>query len=355
MPENQSPGRRLADLLLARRRRGKSGALVAAMVVQALLLALAVGVIIVVPSGREDPAFTAGQRVSLPQRELDHRVALNEFQQAAGAPLPVEKIATEALLPDVVLPQIPSLPSDSFSPFVLESPAPGVDALLGDSGLSAALEGMPGGMSELDLFGIREGAGRFVILVDTSNSMFERQRDGVKYRFDFTVIKDEIAALIAGLQPGTQFNLAVYEGGSLAWQPQLVPATMENKQAAEAWLRGLSESPGASISSRTSPGPKLIEGGGTRLDTALKQAFGFEPEVIFIVTDGEINRSGRTIPEDELLDIISALQRTLAEPARIHVVHYQTTVSKPEEVATLRAVAGRNHGRFRQVEAVAVE
>ncbi len=355
MPENQGPGRRLADLTAARRGRGKRGALAAAVVAQALILLVAVGVIIAVPDGQEDPAFKAGKRITLPQRELEHRAALNEFQQAAGAPLPVEKLTTEALLPDAALPELPSLPSESFSPFVLENPAPDADALLGETGLNAALAGLPGGMSELDLFGIREGASRFVILVDTSNSMFERQRDGVKYRFDFSVIKEEIAALIAGLQPDTQFNLAIYEGGSLAWQPQLMPATLENKQAAQAWLYGLSESPSASISSRRSPGPTLIEGGGTRLDTGLRQAFGFEPEVIFIVTDGEINRSGRTIPEDELLDIIRELQRTLAEPARLHVIHYETAVTKPEETATMRAIAGRNGGRFRKVEAVPVK
>ncbi|MBC2594714.1 VWA domain-containing protein [Ruficoccus amylovorans] len=355
MPEKENVGRSLAAMIRARAGRGKGGALAAAVAVQTALLLVAVGVIIAVPSGKDEAAFKAGKRVSLPPRELEHRAALNDFQQAAGAALPVERLSTESLLPENSLPELPALPSDSFSPLVQEAPVPEADALLAESGLNAALTGLPGGFSELDLFGIREGAGRFVILVDTSNSMFERQRDGVKYRFDFTVIKDEIAALVAGLQPDTQFNLAIYEGGSLAWQPNLMPATLENKQAAEAWLRGLSESPSASISSRKSPGPRLIEGGGTRLDTGLRQVFGFEPEVIFIVTDGEINRSGRTIPQDELLDIIRGLQRGLAESARIHVIHYQTAVTKPEEIATMRAIAGRNSGRFRQVEAVLLE
>ncbi|QYY37326.1 vWA domain-containing protein [Ruficoccus sp. ZRK36] len=354
MPDRQSPGR-LAAMKSAHRGRGKTGALAMALVVQAILLLAAVVVMVAVPSGRKDPAFVAGKRISLPQRELDHRVALNEFQQAAGVSMPVEKISAVSLLAEDTLPELPELPSDSFSPFVLENPAPDAQAMLGESGLSAALEGLGGGVSELDLFGVREGAARFVIVVDTSNSMFERQRDGVKYRFDFSLIKDEITALIAGLSSDTQFDLIVYEGGSLAWQPQLMRASLANKEAATEWLRGLSESPGASISSRSSPGPKLIEGGGTRLDTALKQAFSFAPEVIFVVTDGEINRSGKTISEEEVLDIIRELQRSLPEPARIHVIHYQTTVSKPEEVASMRAIAGRNSGRFRQIEAVPVE
>ncbi|MEM8549940.1 MAG: hypothetical protein AAGF10_04055, partial [Verrucomicrobiota bacterium] len=176
-------------------------------------------------------------------------------------------------------------------------------------------------------------------------------RDGVRYHFDYQVIKNEVANLIAGLSPQTQFNLAIYEGGSLAWRDELVEATRENKEEARAWLEALSESPAASIASRKASGTRMMEGGGTRLDTALRQAFSFKPEVIFIVTDGEINRSGRRITEEEMLDLIRELQGDIEERARIHVVHYATAVAKDVEVATMRAIAGRNNGRFRRVKA----
>lgn len=335
---------------LRERLRGKTGALVAAAVLQVIVLAAAVFVIVRVSDGEAEPAFKASSRISLPQRELNHRASLLEFEQAAGVAMPVPALQVEQMLPDAV-PELPALPMDSFNPLAAEvSLTPG-DALLGTEGLEAAIGGLGLGQSQVDLFGIREAASRLVILIDTSNSMFERQRDGEKYRFDFGVIKGEVSALIMGLQPDTQFNLAIYEGGSLAWQPELMVATLENKQAAVDWLLGLSESPGASISGRSSPGPKLLEGGGTRLDTGLKQAFGFAPDVIFIVTDGEINRSGRRIEEADILAEIRSLQAGLDQDARLHVIHYETAVTRDVELATMRAIAGRNGGRFHQVKA----
>lgn len=321
-----------------------------AVALQLILLAGAVFIIVAVPEATPEPSFSAGKSITLPPRELDHRVAMAEYRQSAGMPLPVERLRSDELMPDA-LPSLRELPADSFSLMELAHSTPDAAAMLGETGLDAALEGLPQAGSAVDLFGIRDAATRLVILVDTSNSMFERQRDGVKYRFDFGVIKDEVASLIQGLQPDTLFNLAIYEGGSLAWQPELVPASLANKQAAEAWLRGLSESPGASISSRRSPGVKLLEGGGTRLDTGLRQVFGYEPQVVFIVTDGEINRSGKRIGEDEILRIIRELQADLPERARLHVVHYRTAVSRDVELVTMRAIASRNGGRFRQVKA----
>ncbi|MEM9227730.1 MAG: hypothetical protein AAGA45_07155, partial [Verrucomicrobiota bacterium] len=269
----------------------------------------------------------------------------------AAVPQPVDKLSLDEFLPDDSA-ALPELPSDAFTPFVLESPLQ-LDGDLSAAGLSPnALEGINAdNLEALSLFGITDRGTRVVILLDTSNSMFERQRDGVRHRFDYQVIKDEVANLIAGLSPQTRFNLAIYEGGSLAWRDELVEANRENKALATAWLEALSESPSASISSRKAPGTRLIEGGGTRLDTALKQAFGYEPEVIFVVTDGEINRSGRRINEEEMLELIRELQGELADRARIHVVHYATAVARDVEVSTMRAIAGRNNGRFRRVKA----
>jgi len=346
------PQRRLDELTAQRRgKRSKSGSLIAAVVLQVALVLLTIGVVVIAPKLQQDPAFVAKKTIYLPQRELEHQAAVAEFQQAASAPMTVDKLSTQSLLADP-LPEMPSLPTQDFSPFENENPQPNAEGLLQGSGLGAALQGLNAGASEVSFFGIREEAKRYMILIDSSNSMFERTRSGRQYRFDFTTIKDESVGLIEKLNANTLFNVAIYEGGSLAWNEYMVPATVSNKEAAIQWVRGLSEDPSRSIGSRRSPGVRLMEGGGTRLDTGLKQAFSFEPEVIFIVTDGEINRGNfNTIPEREMLDIIEGLQDQLAEPARIHVIHYETAVARDEEVDTMRAIASRNNGRFRKVKA----
>lgn len=344
--------RRLDELRAQRQgKHGKSGSLMAAIVAQVALVALTVGVVVIAPHLAEDPAFIAKKTIYLPQRQLEHQAAVAEFQQAASAPMTVEKLTTESLLADP-LPDMPSVPSETFSAFENENPVPNAEGLLQGSGLGSALAGLNAGPSEVNYFGIRENAKRYVILIDTSNSMFERTRKGEQYRFDFSTIKDESVKLIERLNANTLFNVAIYEGGSMAWNSYLVPATIENKKTAVQWVRDIDENPNTSISGRHGSGPKLMEGGGTRLDTGLKQVFGFEPEAIFIVTDGEINRGNfNTIPEDEILAIIDNLQDGLSERARIHVIQYETAVAKKEEVDTMRAIASKNRGRFRKVKA----
>lgn len=345
-------GQRRLDELRGRRvgKRRKSGAFLAAIVIQALLVALTIGVVVIAPKLTEDTAFVAKKTIYLPQRELEHQAALAEFESAASAPLTVDKLTTESLLSDP-LPDMPALPTMDFAPIESENPMPNAQGLLQGSGLGDALAGLNAGASEVNYFGIREQARRYLILIDTSNSMFERRRKGELFRFDFSTIKNESIELINKLNANTLFNVAIYEGGSMAWKEFLVPATVANKQEAGAWVLAIDERPNVTISSRRGEGPKLMEGGGTRLDTGLKQAFSFEPEVIFIVTDGEINRGSAKIREDEILEIIDELQKTAPEKARIHVIQYETAIARDEEIDAMRAIAAKNKGRFRKVKA----
>lgn len=327
------------------------GPFFSALIILFALLILTAFVVVIAPSSREDPAFAAKKTIYLPQRELEHQAAVSEFQQVASAPLIPDRLSTESLIPEA-MPDLPALPSETFTPFESETPAPSTDGLLSSSGFMDALSGLSAGSSQVSFFGIREEATRIVILVDTSNSMFERSRDRVLHRFNFKTIKDEVTKLISELNANTLFNVAVYEGGSLAWSQELVPATVSNKSEAIAWVKGLSENPNVTIGSRSSAGIKLVEGGGTRLDTGLKQAFSFQPEVIFIVTDGEINRgSFQAIPEDEILDIINDLQAQQETDARIHVIQYETLVARDAEIDTMRAIASKNKGHYRKIEA----
>jgi hypothetical protein len=117
-----------------------------------------------------------------------------------------------------------------------------------------------------------------------------------------------------------------------------------------------------------------MEGGGTRLDTAMKQVFKFQPEVIYIITDGEINRGGGSrgkddddsnkrgggrnehdesnkITERDMIQLIDEFQKGLPQPARIHTILYQTHVTKADEENTIRAIARHNGGRFQTVKA----
>lgn len=187
---------------------------------------------------------------------------------------------------------------------------------------------------------------RVVLVLDTSNTMFERKREGEVFRFDFSVIKRETANLIAGLTDDSSFNLVIYESGSQAYANQMVLATESAKKQAARWILSLDEDPGMTIAKR--PGPdenKLLEGRGTRLDTALKQTLGFKPTVVFVLTDGEVQRV-----EEGVFRWLGEL-RKLKPAAEVHVVQYLTEKTKDEETAILRRIATRGGGKFRTVDA----
>ena len=148
--------------------------------------------------------------------------------------------------------------------------------------------------------------------------------------------------------------------------PDMQPATDANKTKAAAWIESVNggrDKQGMSYRGAYSKmGTGLYEGGGTRTDTAMKQALSMRPSTVFLITDGEMSRRGGAagaqesgqggdITEKELLDIIKEGQGKMEQPARIHVVHFLTKAAKDEEEKILRGVARRNEGRFKQVKA----
>lgn len=185
-----------------------------------------------------------------------------------------------------------------------------------------------------------------VLVLDTSNTMFERKRDGKMYFFDFSVIKQEAINLITGLSDKAFFNVVIYESGSQAYDTQMILADGSAKKLAAEWIRSLDEDPAMTIAKR--PGraeTKLLEGKGTRLDTALKQTLGFQPSVVFILTDGEVKRV-----EEGVFRWLGEL-RKLKPAAEVHVIQYVTQKTTEEETEILRKIASRGGGKFKTVEA----
>lgn len=327
---------------------------------------------------KPEATFEATRDVRMPAKEREQRMNMAEFDSLAPKPSFNDKL--QSLKPaKFSLPELPKIPVDEMLPLDPSAIVTDqVSSMIGAAGTgSGAGDGGSGsggtGGSGMSFFGIKDSGKSVVIVVDTSNSMFERSRKGVMHHFNFKTIKDQTTQLIDKLSINTRFNVVVYEGGSMAFSNANVPATDANKAAAREWVQGLEEDPDVSIGRRSGGGPKLMEGGGTRLDTAMRQTFKFQPEIIYIITDGEINRGGGSyggnrdnddrggnrrndtdankIGEREMVQIIEDLQKTLPQPARIHTLMYQTSVVRPEEVQTLRAIARRNSGKFRQVKA----
>jgi hypothetical protein len=303
------------------------------------------------------PASTfESKRLKLPAEEREHRMMMDALDALAPKPSFTDKL--QALKPGpILLPELPKVPMDQLlqlapSEIVSEQ----ISAVMAASGgTGAAGDGQGGDGSGTNFFGIQDVARNVVIVVDTSDTMFVRSLEGKKHRFQFSEIKEETAKLINGLNPSSRFNVVIYEGGAMAFSAESFLATDANKEASAAWIRALGENPKASINTRPTQGPKLMEGGGTRLDTGLRQAFQMKPDVIYLITDGQVTSpTGAIEPrviDREIRETLQELQMGLKTPARIHVVYYVTAVARAEEERRLRAIAANNHGQFIEVKA----
>jgi hypothetical protein len=260
------------------------------------------------------------------------------------------------------LPDLPTLPVDALSAVdpsdIVSDQLASLTGSAGSGTGSGSGTGLKG--SPVDFFGISDTATRVVIAMDVSNSMFDRQPG------KFEAVKAQASKLVQGLSINTLFNIIIFEGGSVAMFPQLEPATEANKGKAEEWIKsvdgGKEKQNMRYNGAYKRMGTGLYEGGGTRLDTALKQALGMKPTSVFVISDGQVakspprdggdDKSEQTdIEQEELLDVVKELQAQLEVPSRIHVIYFVTGKAKSEEEKKLRSLARRNDGRFKQVEA----
>ncbi len=303
--------------------------------------------------------FEVKKEIRIAAEEREHRMNMSEFDAARPKPSFTDKMST-ARPTEFALPDLPTMPVDALATVDPSDIVSDQLAGLGGAGSGAGTGSGGGGRgSAVSFFGISDTATRVIIVVDVSDTMFDRQPG------KFQAVKQEAANLIKGLGINTLFNIIIYEGGSVAMFPDVQPATDANKAKAAAWIAsvdGGSDKSGMSYKGTYSKmGTGLYEGGGTRTDTALKQALGMRPSTIFLISDGEMSRrggategddaQGSKIDERDLGGIIKDGQSKMEQPARIHVIHFLTKDARKEEEDILRGVARRNEGRFKQVKA----
>lgn len=336
------------------RKKSRWLSLVQAVLVITFILLSARFVTVLVTSFREEPVFTAPKTIYLPQRELEHQMAVAEFQNAAATPTAIPALSTESLL--ATMPALPQVPSVDFKPVENEALVSESDALFGESGLMGALGQLSSQTSSVSFLGIEEEAARFVIVVDVSQSVVQAvQASGM----EFDVIRVEAEKLINRLNANTLFNFVLHSRQFITYQSSLVPATVSNKEAAIEWLRRYFNDSGSSP-----PGARRGEGGTNGLLPIIETTFDMQPDVIFLVSNGgyftnnnEDNTGpgksgfGRPVELSETLRLIRDLQSTLQENVRIHAIHFPDPRDiKDERIgAQMRSIATRNNGKYRKI------
>ncbi len=313
--------------------------------------------------GEEEGVFQAQPRVAMAAQIREHK--MNVAKQDSMAPRPSYSQRLTGAGPSQI--QAPQMPDVDMSQLLPLDPSVVVSdqvaGLIGSGGTGRGTgRGLSGGGgtgqgSGMAFFDIKDSARSVVIMIDVSQSMFSRtgDYDGSSRKLlkhgteqSFQAIREEAVKLIDSLSADSRFGIIRWSGSARSWRPELVRATDANKAAARQHIM-------EEVDANTAP-PTGGRPGGTRHDYALEEVFRLQPEVAFMLTDGNATRStGRggmePIPGSEINDLITASIREMASPPRIHTIYYLTGADKKEEEDLLRDIARRTKGKFRKTEA----
>lgn len=330
------------------KRKSRVSSLLQAVFVIAVILLTARSVTVLVLSLREEPVFTAPKTIYLPQRELEHQMAVAEFQNAAATPATIPALSTESLL--ATMPALPQIPNVDFKPVENEAMVSESDALFGESGLMGALGALSSQASSISFLGIQEEASRFVIIMDTSASVLNSVTAAGA---SMEEIREEAKKLTTRLNANTLFGFIQHSRNYDPFQDNLIPATMNNKELALKWLDTNFRTDGSGSGWRSGP---AVEGDSNGLLTILNFAFKMEPDVIFLISDGGYfanTASGgqRPIPLADALKLIRSRQKSLKADVRIHAIHFPDprNINDARIGGGMRSIASRNGGKYRKI------
>lgn len=307
-----------------------------------------------------EAVFEMQKDLRIPPQSPEHR--LNMARHEAMAPKPVMKKRLVSTRPSAIaLPELPpveveqalNLNTDILSGLNSSS-------LAGAAGLGSAagLTGGGGTGTGMSFFGIRDKGQSVVIMIDVSDSMFGRTGDLdystrklVKHGKEqsFQRIRDEAIALIDGLGANARFGIIRWSGSARSWKPALVPATDENKRLAKEHIQNEID---AHTAKATSGRP-----GGTRHDYALEELFKLDPEIAYMLSDGNATRSGgqsgsrmEVIPADELVGMVEQQEKSKGRVPKIHTIYFVNAGEKQNEEKMLRALSRKSGGESRTVK-----
>ncbi|MCG8527731.1 MAG: hypothetical protein MI748_15220 [Opitutales bacterium] len=322
-----------------------AGPLFWAVIVQIVLLLVTVFIVVMVPSKKEEPEFIAHKTIYLPQKELDHRVAQSAFEQVASPPMVMERVQSKSMA-EHALPDLPPMPESSFNPMMNPDMVMPVSGLFASGDLSSIAGDWGGGeSSSFSFFGIKDSGRRIVIAFDVSKSVLNKaERSGVPV----IKIKEETVKLIDNLNANTSFGVVQFVRRYEVFSNHLKVGTQMNKRRAVEWVEEEFHTSGYSPSSW-----QRIEGrDGPQMDgiqAVMTQIFEWEPDVVFLLSDGGFGRNYPTRMQrmdlDQLADDIDKLQDELPEKAKIHFIGFEM---KEDRKSGILRIVRKSRGKFRE-------
>jgi hypothetical protein len=293
------------------------GALMIALIIQSVFLTITVFIIVLDTPESEPPRFEGKASLSLQKDDFREMQQRDRFMKRMKRLEPMQRLSVESALPSD-LPPLPDLPVESFelegeSAELMED----ASAMLEQAGLFESARRAAGESSAAAFFGVQDSGKRIAIVVNTSASVVRKARNkGVS----IDEIHGEVVDLIEGLDSGTLFGIVQFSQGARRFAPQLAPAIQRNKEEATLWTR-----------KELRGNPKVESEALLGHEAGLYYALEMEPDLIFLVTDGVLNKRVRTngsyqypeIPYEILIGAIDRQSRRSGSRVRIHAIGFE--------------------------------
>lgn len=309
-----------------------------------LAAGLVAGAIIVARYFRPPPAvFVAKKVVNMPAQEREHKMNMAAFDGLAPKPSFNDKL--QSTRPTAfALPDLPKIPLDQMMPLdpsaIVSSQ---VTSLAGAGGLGSGTGNGAGGMggtgTGFSFLGVHVQAKRIMLMYDVSKTVAGA---ATRAGMPMTRIRDETAKMLDGLGVNTRFAMCEFSRSYAFFRAEMLPATDPNRAAAKEWLTQWFATEGMlprGVPNTVTGSPGFL--------VALESAFKLQPDVIFIISDGDCQRGTGFGPEtqitpEEIEQTLDRLQKTLPQPAKIQFigVGMKPEIEKGIKRAILRAGGG---------------
>jgi len=322
------------------KRRLRGGALLATLGIQGAVLAVTLFIMVAGGEAPEPPAFEGSAGLAAPEDPVESRRELKRFQKRSSKPLLMERLTADRPA-DLSLPPAPDLPVDAFDAeadetFLVET----AQDMLAQSGLAGAAADLAAASSAAAFFGVQDSGSRIVLVVNTSASVV---RKAASKGISIERIQEEAVQLVEGLGGQTLFGIVQFSQGYRLFAPRLAPAIARNKEEAVNWLR-----------SELRGNPPVNREDRLGHEGAFQAALELEPDLVFLVTDGSLNKrtpaagGGYSYPEIPYEILISGIDEELRRRGlrtRIHAIGFEL---RDRDRSGLRRLVRRFGGALRE-------
>ena len=296
---------------------------------------------------KPEATFEAPKEIRMPAKEREQKMNMAQFDSLAPKPTFNDKLQSLKPAP-FALPELPKVPMDDMLPLDPSAiVSDQVSSMVGASGLGSGTgqsgTGMGGTGSGFSFLGVQTTAKRVLILYDVSASVV---RAAERARYSMDRIRTETKELLGKIGVNTRFGLGQFARNYAFFNSEMLPATDQNRAAANAWFDQWFATDGTMKRST----PNMVSGGPGFIKV-MEAAFKLQPDVIFVISDASFERGSggnNKIPFDELSDALRDLQKSMPEPVKINFIGVGL---KPQNEKDMRRVMGRNSGggKFREL------